>query len=351
MTSTTMQSLGSLHEIDPKPVLFDFPHVCLNATDPSPPDPSRLHYGSILILACVSAITFATIIAWRYNHVLVIHRKIRFRTVSNTNWIVYFVVAGIANGLHLCRIVSWDKRMEQLDFILFYIQLFTTGMSSILLCLALDYQRRHRSHNPPTVPTGFSIRSKNDQQDIRFPLLHSVNAVATFTSKNEFNHRCWNGTMVIVMQSAIYCGLLVVDIILNYCGKNSKLSDTLLKWLLLASIWLIQVTLLVIAVIIISNRDEDGPVHRSKMFLGFATVLSVICHALPTCVWQKIFPHDCLWNVLAWTDLLDLVTFVSYILYYLFMRDEYQRTKEACIYSTVSQVQQAQLHHHTWRQP
>eukprot|EP00040_Diaphanoeca_grandis_P028880 m.168069 g.168069 ORF g.168069 m.168069 type:complete len:351 (-) comp31490_c0_seq1:71-1123(-) len=333
------------------PVLFDFPQMCLNNTDPTPPDPSRIHYGTIILLACISAITFASIIAWRYNHVLVIHRRVRTRTVSNTNWIVYFIAAGVENGLHLCRILTWELNNDVLNFSLFYAQLFASGLSAILLCLALDYQRRYRSHNPPSVPTGFSVPPTNGSfPDSKF-LIQSVNGQGGSLESGNNNRSVCSGAMAILLQSGVYCGLLIVEIVFKYGGGNSDLSDLVLKWLFMASIWLMQITLVLLAVVIITNVDDDGPRGRGKGLLAFATVLSVSCHALPTGVWQAVLPAGCVWDVLSWGDLLDALTFVTYIFYYLFMREEYQRNKETCIYSTVSQIQQAQLHSWQKRQP
>ena len=63
-----------------------------------------------------------------------------------------------------------------------------------------------------------------------------------------------------------------------------------------------QLTVLVLAVIIVCNEDDDGPMLQGKVLLSIATILSVGCHAMPNQEWQTIFPAVSR-PIPAWTSL------------------------------------------------
>lgn len=333
----------------PTPIFYDKAQVCLVDSGPiTAPGLDRVQFAISTIPCVVIALLFGFLIFWRYNHVLVIHRRIHTTAVSNTIWIIFFVAVGFEDSLRLARIITGSPETT-LDVCLFYGQRFARGCASVLLCLALDYQRRHRSSAPPVLPAGFAV-----PQGVGLPLNSGIQETKVLLSKpggDTFvanrNATFLSCTGLIALQSVLYCTLLVTEIVVLE-RTDSDLPDEVYKWMFRSSIWGMQLTVLVLAVIIVCNEDEDGPMLRGKVLLSIATILSVGCHAMPNQEWQAIFPAGCAYSCLAWSDTLDVLMMVSHITYFLFMREEYKRNKETCIYSTVSQIQHAQIHN-TWQ--
>lgn len=108
-------------------------------------------------------------------------------------------------------------------------------------------------------------------------------------------------------------------------------------WLFLACLWCQQVVQLGIVALILWRGGAHGPELRARLYLAAATVLTSV-NVLPPTVWQYYLPKGCAFYVGSWVDFLLLLDTVSFIFFFLFLRDEYLRNREVCMYTSVSQI-------------
>jgi len=96
----------------------------------------------------------------------------------------------------------------------------------------------------------------------------------------------------------------------------------------------------VISMMIVLHRNgNEGPTRQSKAFLFFAAVFHLSTD-LPIFFWAQIVPEYCIiFDSISYIDLLSLANFLSLVLFFLFLRSEYLRNMEECIWTTVSQIQ------------
>jgi hypothetical protein len=79
--------------------------------------------------------------------------------------------------------------------------------------------------------------------------------------------------------------------------------------------------------------------RKPKILLAFATVLS-ISGDVPLSVWALAFgDSDCVFYIASGTDLIHLLYVVGLVLYFLFLRSEYLRNMEQCVWSAVKKFQ------------
>jgi hypothetical protein len=126
--------------------------------------------------------------------------------------------------------------------------------------------------------------------------------------------------------------------------ENSKEKLFLYEILYLICYGVQRIPLLVLAFAIVLSRgaSTEGPSKRSKSILFCATVLNLLTD-LPLATWSFIFSlagwNECYLTIASLVDIVNGGYIVSMILYFVFMRMEYQRNMEECIWSHVSQIQ------------
>lgn len=319
------------------PVFYDEAQMCITGS----PGIGRVQFGITTMLCVVLAVVFATITYWKYNYVLVIHRFVHTSTISNTPWISFFIVAAMQYIIRLVRIVAGSPR-GTLDVGLFYSQLFAQGSMTLLLCIAMDYQRRYRSSAPPMLPAGFVLPRGREAIPQETKSLLNISGDIDGGSLAKAAGKKGGLRTIASLAMAYYIVMIAVIIIGEQPHDNSR-TDLILKWGFRSVIWSMQLAVLVLGALIVCNDDEDGPSKRSKVLLSIATVVYVTCHVLPNGDWQHTLPKGCVYLCFGWTDILDLLIVISLILLFLFMRGEFLRNKETCIYSTVSRIQHAHI--------
>jgi len=113
---------------------------------------------------------------------------------------------------------------------------------------------------------------------------------------------------------------------------------------------------IVMAVMIVFNCKADGPTTRSRVLLIIAAILYFV-NDLPASVWSKFYEYGtcamlrtlimlianswqlapgCVFVVGSIVDLVHLLYLVSQIFFFLFLRSEYLRNAEECVWETVS---------------
>jgi len=98
------------------------------------------------------------------------------------------------------------------------------------------------------------------------------------------------------------------------------------------------IVVLVLFIVFQKGAGTDGPTRKSKTLLIVATLLSLF-NSLPLNVWALILPDNCYFWLGSLVDLIHLLYFGSLLFFFLFIRNEYLRNMEECIWTTVSQVQ------------
>ena len=87
----------------------------------------------------------------------------------------------------------------------------------------------------------------------------------------------------------------------------------------------------------IPNTD-DGPSTRSRILLLVATIFNA-CGDLPLEVWADVLPKNCTLNVASLPDLVLFLYIFSLLFFFFFLRAEYIRKKEECMWQVVQKYQ------------
>lgn len=265
------------------------------------------------ILASTAIVSFAIAIVttWKYNSVRVFHQKIRTANISNTLWIFYFTTLGLRCAVDTARFANFDPT-SKLDSALFLTGVVLHGIAGLFLGLALNHQRKFRSSNPSE------------------PLLEHTNQKQTASN---FIH-----DFLLTTESFFY-GAFFVYIVLFLLMTIYDNNDALF-WPFLTCLW-VQRSLLILftcLIIIRPTTSLDGPSTRSKVFLGLATILN-LANDVPATIWQSVFPLACTFYIGTGVDFLLVFIIPSIVFYFMFLKIEYQRNMEECIWTTVSQIQ------------
>ena len=83
---------------------------------------------------------------------------------------------------------------------------------------------------------------------------------------------------------------------------------------------------------------NEGPTTRAKALLAVATLLSV-SGDVPLSVWTLGLGTQCILWVGSGVDIVHLAYVVGLVLYFFFLRSEYHRNMEDCIWKTVKRFQ------------
>jgi len=111
------------------------------------------------------------------------------------------------------------------------------------------------------------------------------------------------------------------------------------NWLFLSSYVLQRIPIIILVLLIITTRStNDGPTTQSKIFLGLAAGFNLV-NDLPLTMWARFLPETCIFVIASYVDLIHLLYLFSLIFFFLFLRSEYLRNMEECIWDTVSQIQ------------
>jgi len=283
---------------------------------------SYISYPSATFLfgiLAIAAFIFATIIGFKYNSVRVFNRKIRTQNISNTMWILYYATVGCRGIVNAVRYALEQRHEESLDSIFFLGSLILHGITAFALSLALNHQRKYRSSIPPPQS---QPPKEND------PLLAKYS---------------WCKRTITVSEATFFV-LFVIYIVFLYL-QIIKSDNVIYEILFLVAFCLQRFPVIVLVFLIcigrwnsLSTGNADGPTRRSKIYLATAVILNS-AGDLPLTIWNAAFPVGCVFVVASWVDMVHLFYIVSLLFFFLFLRSEYLRNMEECIWTTVSQIQ------------
>jgi len=300
------------------------PHCPTNSTTPKPlRDIGYPTSAIIFVVFAVTALVFAIIIAFKYNSVKVFNRKIRTQNISNTLWIVYYLTIGLraSSGAVLYGLYPPDEGWL-VHGIFFIAGIILSAINAFTLCLSLNHQRRYRSSAPPNpAPQSGGSLKEGD------PLLGKSDLLRRSISPAEI----------------LFFILFAANLALFYAALKNQGNGhvgSLLVLIFIGSFIVERLPVIVLVLIIVIHRNgNEGPTRQSKVYLFLAAILH-LSSDLPTFFWAQVLPAGCIIaESISYIDILTIVNYLALILFFLFLRSEYLRNMEECIWTTVSQIQ------------
>lgn len=294
-----------------------------NCPDPNTSLGEHFRNPTILILYMVLGFVccvFALITVRNYNSVRVFNKHIRTPNVSNTLWIIFFLAVATRATFDAFRYgLDVQDQDSDVNTGLYLASLVMDGVVVLCLTLALNHQKRYRSS---------------------IPVMSTHNNSKPDVSENH------NGTLelvktVLFAPETLYCLLFMIYLVFFYL--NIDLQNEYSYKLFIAFTCLQKVPIVVLTSFIVFSRNSvDGPTPQSKLFLALGTVFNLTL-VLPPSIWAAIFSQiitdECIFHFGTIVDFLQALYIVSMVLYFIFLRQEFQRNMEECIWTTVSQIQ------------
>eukprot|EP01091_Cochliopodium_minus_P008771 TRINITY_DN2044_c0_g1_i1.p1 TRINITY_DN2044_c0_g1~~TRINITY_DN2044_c0_g1_i1.p1 ORF type:complete len:347 (-),score=42.74 TRINITY_DN2044_c0_g1_i1:136-1176(-) len=338
-------------------MIFMFSHFRMPPICPSNLSLKFYHYIAnpstffSLCLLMFASLIFGLITLINYNKVKVFDTSIRTPNISNNLWIFYFFTIFIRAvvGCFRYSFKILQQPEEDASKIVLGVILGLHGIASFALALAFYHQHRYRSsgathkfqHENNILQTENAMYSKKIVTlvevllSVLFILYLVAEALILLNRDSDIFYFVFIG--VFALQRLPIIGLMLVIIFYtasSHHEKNDKLRNE--KKNLLGSENLIMEET--------EETDnqlpnmDDGPNGRAKFFLICATVFNV-CGDLPLEVWSDFLPAGCPMKILSYVDLFLLFYVLSLLFFFLFLRAEYERKKEECMWQFVSKFQ------------
>jgi len=286
-----------------------------------------LSYPSIsLIFGCLSlsCFIFAIIIGFKYNSVDVFNKKIRTQTISNTLWILYYMTLGLRGACNTVR-YAMDKTQEQrIEAIFFIASLTLHGFTALALSLALNHQRRYRSSSQQQ-----STHRESEPLIGHIQADHHRNLSTPSRIKSQIKKFISPSEIVFLLCFICFLVFLYLEI-----EKESKV----FYYILLAFFILQHIPIIILVFMISFSLSPEGPTKKSRVLLFFGAIFN-LSNYLPLFVWAQFLPGGCHLYIMSYVDLIQIFDFVSLLFFFLFLRSEYVRNVEECIWTAVSQIQ------------
>jgi len=274
-------------------------------------------------LLCAISFLLGLVIAFKYNSVKVFNKKIRTQNISNTFWVLFFFSLGFKAACTAVRysLVPQRSARETTEVSAFFLAEFIMhGLSAFALSLALNHQRRFRSSAPPPQ----SAEPKETD-----PLL------AKYT---------WLKTTVSGSEAFFFVLLLnyIVFFYLHILFLDSS-NDQTFEILFYCAFGIQKIPVIVLMLFIVfgsqTGKGTEGPTRRSRVYLALGAFFNVFGD-LPLNLWTYMLNLDsCAFIVGSWIDFIVIVYIFSLLFFFIFLRSEYLRNMEECIWTTVSQIQ------------
>eukprot|EP01027_Heterolobosea_sp_BB2_P019633 GEZU01027624.1.p1 GENE.GEZU01027624.1~~GEZU01027624.1.p1 ORF type:complete len:328 (-),score=28.13 GEZU01027624.1:168-1151(-) len=284
----------------------------------------------IFILTAIVSAVFALTIAVFYNSVELPHinKKIRTPSISNTMWIFYYAVVALRAVSNAVRFGVVNRDASFLPPVTF-VEMGLHGLTALFLTLALNYQRRYRSGEIPGEAT--SIQSEvNNRRRTKTVLMRAARFIFSVESMSVF--------------------LLLQYFIISYLRVRISDLDMASRyqigfyWAQIGSVVLQRLPIIVLVLVIIFQKHniEVGPTRGSKVML-FLGMLCNLPNDLPLSFWAvKVFgelSNQCGLYFASYVDIFLVFYALSLIFFFFFLRAEYMRNQEECMFMAVSQSQ------------
>ena len=303
-----------------------------------------LAYPSVSIVYAVVALlsaVFALVALVKYNAVEVYNVKVRKASISNSYWIAYFASVAIRSAVDAAEYALAPRLAAPVLEALVVSSLALNVGSLLALALALNHQRRHRSsfaprdtERAPSALAGNAAAAAPRDRAVTeasallvpagagVPLVERVRgAVASVEA------------VFLVLALAVMAALAVL---FSVGGDAAWVA-----WLVLYGVQRLPIVVL-LTIILINRNESEGPGPLNKLIVLSAALLALV-NDLPVTVWAEILAASrdsvprCVFVVASWVDAVHLAYALGQILFFLFLKREFDRNKEECIWRIVSE--------------
>jgi len=274
--------------------------------------------GQALVSSVFAVITFMT-----YNSIRVLNLNIHIDAISNTWWIVYFLVSALRSVLNSIKYsvdANHVKALEVTDWCV-------VDLKMLILCFALNYQRKYRSSDLITMEINKVGRSEQPSRRIKLFL----GVKKTLSSSG----------LVLCTFAIVTLASIIVSCVLISTDNTDKNGQQYLFWIYVGSISWNGLVSLFLVYFAMDVRSSEGPRLRIKIMFILAVLLSLPSD-LPFHIWRNcIFEHTFCFikNIFSFYDCVVLLDVLSLFLFFLIMRREYLRLKQECEWAMLNEVQ------------
>mmetsp|Transcript_19343 Transcript_19343/g.74282 ORF Transcript_19343/g.74282 Transcript_19343/m.74282 type:complete len:325 (+) Transcript_19343:144-1118(+) len=289
-------------------------------------------------LLAAASLAFAVITTCRYNTVSLWSTNMHSDIISNTPWIAYFVAVAVRSTFIALQYAFQPGDTAAVVFDA--LAIVSRGFVVFALTFALHHQRKFRSS-----PEDQLITNSREASDAQLTLSAAVGGyVSNPSTQKPLARRLRSLKRYFGILELIYLCIFVAYLaaaVLVLCIENS-VTETL--FLMIYCLQQIPALILVVSIIrqkkAGTGKEGSGlnPSLRSKVFLTIAALCALV-DELPITGWGRLLPDDCVFYIASWNDLVHLVYGLSLVFFFLFLRSEYLRNVEQCIWKTVSRMQ------------
>eukprot|EP00164_Ancoracysta_twista_P000317 GFYU01000440.1.p1 GENE.GFYU01000440.1~~GFYU01000440.1.p1 ORF type:complete len:376 (+),score=65.55 GFYU01000440.1:514-1641(+) len=274
----------------------------------------HIHVQGATILFCIlTAVTasLAIVIYRHYNFVRVYDQKVHSENISNNLWIIYnsvLCLRVLANWLEL----GFPDDTELNDSLrsIHLGSLLLHGCATLCLSLALNHQQIYRSGVDSQQATTSWVTG-SDMKKQKSAMLQSA---------------------VTRTETAFY--LLFAGYIVSLYLRVVYPHDELWFWTFFSLFCLQKLPVLVLMLLIVFRHQTlFGPSVRAKVYLLGACLLNIPSD-LPLSVYVEVLPKTCILSFLSYIDVVQMCLLLSLCLFFLFVRLEFLRNMEECIWAT-----------------
>uniref|UniRef100_A0A6B2LA55 Uncharacterized protein n=1 Tax=Arcella intermedia TaxID=1963864 RepID=A0A6B2LA55_9EUKA len=268
---------------------------------------------------------FAFMTARKYNNVVVFGKEIRKPAISNSWWIAYFLMIVIRSLINTFKFSFIDDIPLAAAEFLVISGLCMNGFCTWGLTQALNHQYKHRS-------TFVFERASSSS-----PFL--IQSSVDLLPNNDSTLECIK--LKLFRIESIFLALLLCFII-SVAGLF-VIDSNVLYYLFIACFALQKLPVFILLIMIFSifpQKDPEGPTVPMKVCLVIGVLMDLV-NSFPVSIWQLILPNGekCILQTFSYIDIVHFLYFLAQILIFLFIRHEFYRNKEPCIYTTVQNHQ------------
>jgi len=290
---------------------------------------------TFMITGVVSFLAFI-FITIKYNSVRVFNKKIRTNEISNTLWLLFYLFLGIRCVLDAVRYgLNVVNDLEStVNMGLYFSSLVLDGVIFLFLTLSLNHQLRHRSSpKPPPQQRQGSTKSPGKNRNAQDP------------GDADNYARVRLSFLAVLSLESFFFILFVLHLVFLYLNVHNE--SEVFYWLYISAFILQLIPIIVLTFFIVFYpAANDGPSKLARYILLIGTLFFISVFA-PTSILTDWFLggpcstdcQACPFYIGSWVDFLQWVKIISLLFYFFFIRSEYRRNMEECIWTTVSQIQ------------
>ncbi|XP_065061964.1 uncharacterized protein LOC135688858 [Rhopilema esculentum] len=277
-------------------------------------------YAAQAIIACSSGL----IIFAKYNSISVLNLNVHIDAISNTWWIIYCIIGTLRAILNSINFWLYDNenRTETEKTIehLITADWSSKALETLILCFALNYQRKYRSSAQINEEVDSYSKSGKARSQFSFRR-YLMKAMAS------------SGAVLLALALVTWIGIILLFV--NY----SKPNPTPYFWIYVGCCGLLHLAALWLTILIIVKSLAEGPSIFTKILLLLAVLLAMPID-IPGFIWQNVFTSSkCYIHYFSILDIFGVLKCVSYFFFVLAVRAEYLRLKQECQWAMLSEVQ------------